>query len=74
MDPRPVRAAAHAVVAGAVGPAADHRDVRNLGVRGRMDHLRAVLDDPALLVLGADHVAGHVVEEEQRDVDLVAER
>ena len=38
-----------------------------------VDHHRAVLDDPALLVLLADHVAGGVVQEEQRGVGLVGE-
>ena len=42
-------------------------------VGDRVDHHRAVLDDPALLVLLADHVAGGVVQEEQRGVDLVGE-
>ena len=38
-----------------------------------VDHLRAVLDHPALLVVGADHVPGRVLEEEQGDVGLVGE-
>src|ERR1039458_4835794 len=35
-------------------------------VRHRVDHLRAVLDDAALLVGLADHVAGGVLQEHQR--------
>ena len=42
-------------------------------VADRVDHLGAVLDDPALLVLLADHVAGGVVQEQQGYVDLVGE-
>ena len=68
-----VRPAAHAVVAGAVrGPDVD-REVRDPAVGHRVDHLRAGLDDAALLVLGPDHVAGGVLQEQQRDVDLVGE-
>ena len=33
----------------------------------RGDHLGAVPDDAAALDLGADHEAGHVGEEDQRD-------
>ena len=38
-----------------------------------VDHHRPVLDDPALLVLLADHVAGGVLEEQQRRVGAVGE-
>ena len=42
-------------------------------VGDRVDHLRAVLGDPALLEVGADDIAGDVVQEDQRHIDLVAE-
>jgi hypothetical protein len=48
--------------------------VRHGAVRDSVDHLGAVLDDPALLVLGADHVAGGVLQEHQRRVRLVGEQ
>ena len=66
-------APAHAVVAGAVGAAHHQRQLRHAGVGDGVDHLRAGLDDPALLVVGADDVAGRVLQEEQRRVDLVGE-
>ena len=66
-------AAVHAVVAGAVGRTHDHAEVRDGGVGDGVDHLGAVLDDPALLVVLADHVAGRVVQEQQRGVGLVGE-
>ena len=72
-EPRVEAAPAHAVVAGAVGGAHHERQVRDGGVGDRVDHHRAVLDDPALLVLLADHVAGGVLQEQQRRVGLVGE-
>ena len=48
-------------------------EVRDLRVRDRVDHQRAVLDDPALLVVLADHEAGRVVQEDERHVLLVGE-
>ena len=42
-------------------------------LRDGVDHLGAVLDDAALLELLADHVAGGVLQEHQRRVDLVGE-
>ena len=63
----------HAVVAGAVAVAQDDRDVGHHRVRHGVDHLRAVLDDAALLEVLADHVAGDVLQEYQRDVLLVAQ-
>src|SRR5699024_80380 len=58
-------ASAHAVVPGAVGRGGDERQVGDLGVGDGVDHHRAVFDDPATLVLRADHVAGGVVHEQQ---------
>ena len=45
----------------------------DLRVADRVDHLGTVLDDPALLVLLADHVPRGVLEEEERHVDLVGQ-
>ena len=72
-EARLVGAAAHAVVAGAVERADHDRERRHRGVRHRVDQLRAVLDDAALLVALADHEAGDVLQEQERHVDLVAE-
>src|SRR5690242_19377012 len=55
-----VGAAAHHVVAGAVGLAQDHGDLGHGGVGGGVEHLGAVADDPRLLHLGADHESGDV--------------
>ena len=68
-----VRAAAHHVVAGAVGLAQHDRDLRDGGVRGRVQHLRAVADDPRLLDLGPDHEPGDVHQVDERDAERVAE-
>src|SRR5882672_4146575 len=69
-EARPVGAAAHAVVAGAERAADDQRELRHLGRRDRLHHLRAVLGDAARFVLLADHVAGDVLHEEERDAAL----
>ena len=66
------RRARHRVQAGAVRLADDHRDLRHGRLGDGADHLRAVADDPLALDLGADHEAGHVGEEQQRDVERVA--
>ena len=47
--------------------------MRDRGVRQRVDHLAAVLDDPAALVVAADHVPRDVLEEHQRGAGLVAQ-
>ena len=72
-EARAVGAAAHAVVPGAVGAAHLERQVRHRAVRDRVHHQRAVLDDAALLVTLADHVARHVLDEDEGRVDLVRE-
>ena len=68
-----VGAAAHHVVAGAVGLAQHDRDLRHGRVRGRVQHLRAVADDPGLLDLGPDHEARDVHQVDERDPVGVAE-
>ena len=64
--------AGHRVEPGAVGLADDHRDLRHRRLGDRADHLRPVPDDPLPLDVLADHEAGHVRQEEQRDVEGVA--
>jgi len=73
-QPRVVGAAGHAVVARAERRRHVKGDVGDGRVGDRVDHLGAVLDDPALLVPGAHHVAGGVLQEDQRRVRLVGEQ
>ena len=68
-----VGAAAHHVVAGAVGLASDHGDLRDGRVRGGVEHLRAMADDPRLLDLRADHEPRHIHQVDERDPVGVAE-
>ena len=70
---RLIGAAAHHVVAGAVGLAQHDRDLRDGRVRRRVEHLRAVPDDPRLLDLGPDHEPWHVHQEHKRDRVCIAE-
>jgi hypothetical protein len=70
---RGVGAAAHAVVAGAEAAADQHGELGHLGGGDGGDHLGAVLGDAAVLVLAADHEAGDVLQEDQRDAALGAQ-
>src|ERR1051326_8332546 len=70
---RRVRAAAHPVVPGAERAADDHRELRHDRAGHRVHQLRAVLGDAAALVLPADHEAGDVLQEHERDAPLVAQ-
>jgi hypothetical protein len=72
-EPRREPAPAHAVVAGAVGTADQHRVLRDGGVGDGGHHLRAVLGDARGLAVAADHVAAGVLEEQQRHPSLLAE-
>src|SRR3954468_5270869 len=72
-DPGRVGTAAHAVVAGAEGAADDDGQLGDAGGGDSGDHLGAVLGDPPRLVLGADHKAVDVLEEDEGDAPLVAE-
>ena len=72
-EARAVGAAAHAVVAGAEGAADQHGDLGHLHGGDRGHHLRAVLGDAAVLVLAADHEAGDVLQEQQRNAALAAQ-
>ena len=64
---------AHHVVRAAVGLARDHRHLRHRAFGVRVQQLRAVLDDAAVLLRGAGHEAGHVDERDDRDAERVAE-
>src|SRR2546427_1372086 len=72
-EPWAVAAAAHGVVPGAVGGSDEKRQARHLGRGDGLDHLRAVLRDPARFVALPDHEPGDVLEEEERNPPLVAE-
>src|SRR5579864_3511383 len=65
--------ARHAVEAGPVGLAHDHRDLGDGGFGDRRDHLRSVPDDALALDGGPDHEARDVGQEEEGDVEGVAE-
>ena len=64
---RLVGPAAHAVVAGPVAAADDHGELGHGAVADRVDHLGPVLGDAAVFVLLADHEAGDVLQEDQRE-------
>ena len=65
--------AAHAVVASAVRTADEHRELRDSAVGHSSDHLGAILRDATDLGVTADHIAGGVLKEQQRDRPLVAQ-
>ena len=50
----------------------DHRNFRHHGIRNRVHHLRARLDDAAPLGIAAHHKSVHVMEKNQRNQILVA--
>ena len=64
---------AHRQVRTAVGLAEDHLDLRHGRRRVGEQHLGAVADDAAVLLLHAGQEPGHVDERDQRDVEGVAE-
>jgi hypothetical protein len=66
-------APAHAVVAGAEGAAEHHGELGHARIGHGLDHLGAVLDGAGALRRRADHVAGGVLQEDQRRAALVAE-
>ena len=72
-EARAVGAPAHAVVAGAEAAADDHGEFRHIRGGDRGHELGAVLGDAAGLVLLADHEAGDVLQEQQRDAALARE-
>src|SRR2546422_2412303 len=67
-----VALAAHHVVPRPVGLAHDDRDLRHRRLRGRIQHLGPVADDPVFLDLGADQESRHVHQVHERDVEGVA--
>ena len=64
--------AAHAVIAGPEAAADDERQLRYPGGGDRRHHLRPVLGNAAGFVFAADHEAGDVLEENERDAALGA--
>jgi len=70
---RLVGPAAHHVVAGAVGLAQHHRDLRDGRAGGRVQELGAVANDPRRLDLGADHEPRHVDQIDERDPERIAQ-
>src|SRR5882724_2177361 len=68
----PVESApAHAVVASTKRPVTHHGELRHVTAGLRHDHFGAVLRDPGRLVLRPDHIAGDVLQEQERRVVLV---
>src|SRR5204862_6322983 len=65
--------AAHAVIARAVGAADDDGEFWHAGGGDRCHKFGAVASDAAGLVLLADHEAGDILQEQQRDLPLAAE-
>ena len=66
-------AAAHAVVAGAVGAADDHGVAGHARVGDGVDELGGMFRDAAALRVRADHEAGDVLQEQDRRSALVAQ-
>src|SRR5712692_7393591 len=63
----------HDVVRAAVGLPRDDRDLRDRSFAEGEQELRAVPDDPTILLLGTREESGHVNEGEERDVEAIAE-
>src|SRR6266699_570433 len=72
-EPRRVGPPAHTVIAGAVGSPDDQGELGHLRAGDRRHHLGAVLGDAARLIFTADHEAGDVLQEQQRDFSLAGE-
>ncbi len=70
---RAVGTAAHAVVACTIGAADHHGEFRHRCGRNRRHELCAVAGNAAGFVFLADHEAGDVLQEQQRDVSLAAQ-
>src|ERR1700691_958178 len=69
---RRIGAAAHGVIAGTEAAADDDGEFGHVGAGYRRYHLGAVLGDAASLVFLADHEAGNVLQEDQRNAALRA--
>ena len=63
----------HHVVGAAVGLARNDRDARNRGLAERIQQLGAVHDDAVPLLVGSGQESGHVFEDQQRNIERVAE-
>ncbi|MPL74822.1 hypothetical protein SDC9_20641 [bioreactor metagenome] len=66
-EARRIGAPGHAVIAGAETAADQHGDLRHRGGGDGGHHLRAVARDALVLVFAADHEAGDILQEDQRD-------
>src|SRR5438270_737632 len=64
---------AHHAVRASIRLAGDHCQLRHGRLAERVEQLRAVADDAAVLLRGPRQEAGHVDEREERDVEGVAE-
>lgn len=64
--------AAHREVGAAVGLPQDEGDLGHGGLAVGVEHLGAVADDAAVLLVGAGQEAGHVDDGEQRQAERVA--
>src|SRR3546814_1846595 len=69
-ETRAIGAATHAVIARAEAAADQHGDLRHLRRGDGRDQLCAVLRDALCLIFAADHEAGDVLEEQQRNAAL----
>src|SRR5205807_3004319 len=65
--------AGHHVVGPAVGLAGDHGELRHGRLAVRVQKLRAVPDDPAVLLPGPRHEPGHIDKRHKGDVERVTE-
>ncbi len=70
---RAIGAAAHAVVARAEGASDDDGELGHLSASHRRDQLGAMTGDAFVLGLAADHEAGDVLQEQQRNAALAAQ-
>ena len=61
----------HRVDPGSVGLTRDYTELGDLGVRGRVDELSALLENPFLFDPRADHEPGRITEIDQRDPEGV---
>src|SRR5690606_25652103 len=66
-------ASAHAVVSSAEGAADDDGELRHRGRGNRRHHLGSMAGDAFVFVLAADHEAGDVLQEDERDPTLAAQ-
>lgn len=70
-QPRIVGFSAHGIVPGAIRVPNDERKLRHHGIRDRTHHLRAILDDAAMLRPGSHHEARDILQKDERNPLLV---